>query len=56
MKELLNREIKIGNKEGEITNVLGFGYEVSFFNINDGKVWVDAKEIDKYLVEQVNNE
>ena len=49
-RNLIHREIKIGNKEGEITNILGCGYEVSFFNVNDGKVWIDAKDIDKYLL------
>lgn len=50
MKELLGREVKIGGKEGEITNILGVGYEISFFNINDGKTYIDAREIEKYLV------
>lgn len=50
MKELLGREVKIGDKEGEITNILGVGYEVSFFNINDCKTYIDAREIEKYLV------
>lgn len=50
MKKLLHSEVKIGNKEGEITNLLGCGYEVSFFNVNDGKTWIDAREIVKYLV------
>ena len=48
-RNLIHREIKIGNKEGEITNILGCGYEVTFFNANDGKTWVDAKDIEKYL-------
>lgn len=52
-RNLMHREVKIGNKEGEITNILGCGYEVSFFNVNDGKVWIDAKEIDKHLVKEV---
>lgn len=34
MHELLGREVKIGNKEGEITNILGVGYEITFFNLN----------------------
>ena len=50
MKELLGREVKIGDKEGEITNILGVGYEISFFNINDGKTYIDAIEIEEYLV------
>lgn len=50
MKELLGREVKIGDKEGEITNILGIGYEISFFNINDGKTYIDVRGIEKYLV------
>ena len=50
MKSLLGREVKIEDKEGEITNILGVGYEVSFFNINDGKIYVDARDIEKYLI------
>lgn len=50
MKELLGREVKIGDKEGEITNILGVGYEVTFFNINEGKIYIDSREIEKYLV------
>lgn len=30
MSDLIGREVKIGDKEGEITNVLGIGYEVTF--------------------------
>lgn len=50
MRELLGREVKIGDKEGEITNILGVGYEVTFFNINEGKIYIDSREIEKYLV------
>ncbi len=50
MKSLLGREVKIEDKEGEITNILGVGYEVSFFNINDGKIYVNARDIEKYLI------
>lgn len=50
MRELLGREVKNGDKEGEITNILGVGYEISFFNINDGKTYIDSREIEKYLV------
>ena len=49
-KDLMNREVKIGGKEGEITNILGCGYEVTFFNVNDGKTWINVKEIGKYLL------
>lgn len=30
MHELLGHEVKIGNKNGEITNILGVGYEITF--------------------------
>lgn len=53
MKKLLHSEVKIGEKEGEITNILGCGYEVSFFNVNDGRTWIHAEEIEKYLVHPV---
>lgn len=53
MKKLLHSEVKIGEKEGEITNILGCGYEVSFFNVNDGRTWIHAGEIEKYLVHPV---
>lgn len=58
-RNLINREVKIGEKEGEITNILGCGYEVTFFNTNDGKIWVDAKDIEGCLVPECcdkNNE
>lgn len=48
--DLINREVIIDGKEGEITNILGVMYEITFFNINDGKTIVDIKGINKYLV------
>lgn len=50
MKSILGREVQIGDKQGEITDIKGVGYEISFFNSNDGKAFVDAREIEKYLV------
>lgn len=50
MKDLINREVRIGEKEGEITNILGCAYEITFFDLNDGKTCIDAKEIEKFLV------
>lgn len=50
MKELLGKQVKIGEKEGEITNILGCAYEITFFNVNDGKTCVYADEIEKILV------
>lgn len=49
MHELLGREVKIGNINGEITNILGVGYEITFFDINLGKVFIDSRNIDEYL-------
>lgn len=48
--DLINREVIIDGKEGEITNILGVMYEITFFNLNDGRTIVDIKDIDKYLV------
>lgn len=51
MRDLVGREIKIGEKEGEITKILGCSnYLVEFFNINDGKCVIHVDEIDKYLI------
>ena len=50
MRELLGREVKIDGKDGEISNILGCGYEITFFNLNDGKTYIDTREINKYLV------
>lgn len=52
-RNLINREVKIGEKEGEITNISDCGYEVTFFNVNDGKTWVDIKDIEQYLVPKI---
>ena len=48
--ELMHKEVKIDGKEGEITNILGVMYEITFFNVNEGRTIVDIKDIDKYLV------
>ena len=50
MKSMLGKEVRIGDRDGEITNILGVGYEVAFYNLNDGKTYVDSREIEKYLV------
>lgn len=51
MHDLINREVKIGDKEGEITNILGCALEVTFFNVNDGKTIIYPEDVDEYLVE-----
>ena len=55
MAELIGREVKIGDKEGEITNVLGIGYEITFFDINLGKTFIDSRDIYDYLIQQENH-
>ena len=52
MRELLGKEVKIGNKEGEITSILGDGYEVSFFNLNDGRTYISSRDIKKYIIKE----
>lgn len=54
MKKLLGKEVKIGEKYGEITSIIGCAYEVTFFNVNDGKTCVYPDEIEKILVRQEN--
>lgn len=50
MHDLINREVKIGDKEGEITNILGYALEVTFFNVNDGKTIIYPEDVENYLV------
>ena len=50
MAELIGREVKIGGKEGEITNVLGIGYEMTFFDINLGRTFIDSRDIYDYMI------
>lgn len=46
MAELIGREVRIDDKEGEITNVLGIGYEITFYDIN----LIDSRDIYEYLI------
>lgn len=49
--KLIGREVKIDNKEGEITKVLGTSFlKVEYFNINEGEITVSVDDIDKFLV------
>lgn len=50
LHDLINKEVKIGDKEGEITNILGCALEVTFFNVNDGKTIIYPEDVDKYSV------
>ena len=52
MAELIGREVKISDKEGEITNVLGIGYEITFFDINLGKTFIGSRDIYDYLIQK----
>lgn len=53
MKDYIHREVKIGDKEGEITNILGCVFEVTFFDINFGRTILYPEEIEKYLVDKI---
>lgn len=49
--ELLGKEVKIGDLEGEITNILGMAFlEVTYFNVNNGKTIIEIGEVEKYLL------
>lgn len=49
--ELIGREVKIDNKEGEITKVLGTSFlKVEYFNINEGEISISVDDIEKFLV------
>jgi len=50
MHDLINREVKIDGKEGEITKILGCVLEVTFFNVNDGRTIIYPEDVEKYLV------
>ena len=52
MAELIGREVKIGDKEDEIAILLGIGYEITFFDINLGKTFIDSRDIYDYLIQQ----
>lgn len=56
MRQMIGSEVKIGDEEGEITNVLGVMYEVTFFNVRRGRTIIDIDDIDKYLVKGKNIE
>lgn len=50
MHDLINKEVRIDGKEGEITNILGCAFEVTFFNVNDGRTIIYPEDVEKYLV------
>ena len=49
-RKLIGAEVNIDGKEGEITNVLGNGYEIVFFDTNLGKTYIDNRDIVNYIV------
>lgn len=50
MRELIGSGVNIDGEEGEITNVLGVGYEITFFDYNLGKTFIDSRDISNYIV------
>ena len=49
-RELIGAEVNIDGKEDEITNVLGNGYEIVFFDTNLRKTYIDNRDIVNYIV------
>lgn len=51
MNDLINKEVNISGKEGEIVDILGCQWcLISFFNTNDGECRIHIDEINKYLI------
>lgn len=50
--DLLGAELCINGKGAEVSAILGVGYEVSFFDVRHGRIYMDADEIRQYLVKQ----
>ena len=50
--DLLSAELCINGKGAEVSAILGVGYEVSFFDVRQGRIYMDADEIRQYLVKQ----
>lgn len=51
IRDLTHKKVKIGDKWGEVTNVLDTQFlEVAFSDEKYGKVAVDVREVDKYLI------
>lgn len=54
LNSLINQEVKIDEKEGEITRILGCQWcEITYFNAIDGKTLIHANDIEKFLVKKV---
>lgn len=51
INNLINKEVRINNRDGEIIRILGVDFvEIEFFNMNDEKCVMPIKDIDKYFV------
>lgn len=51
IRDLINREVCVNGKEGEIVDIIGVNsVKVEFFNLNYGKCIIPVDEIEEYLV------
>lgn len=49
---LLGAELCINGNGAEVSAILGVGYEVSFFDVRQGRIYMDADEVRKFLVKR----
>lgn len=50
-KNLINKEVCISGREGEIIEVLGIDFvKIQFFNVNYGECTMPIKDIEKYFI------
>ena len=52
LHDLLGAELCINGKGAEVSAILGVGYEVSFFDVRQGRIYMDADEVRKFLVKR----
>lgn len=52
LHDLLGAELCINGKGAEVNAILGVGYEVSFFDVRQGRIYMDADEVRKFLVKR----
>jgi len=49
--DLINKEVCINGREGEIIEILGVDFvKIQFFNLNDGECTLSIKDVEKYLL------
>lgn len=53
LHDLLGAELCINGQGAEVSAILGVGYEVSFFDVRQGRIYMDSDEVRKYLVEVI---